>query len=113
MCFYNSNQVEQFLGKYLPPRNNMIETRLKSLKNNLFSESHITVKTFTNKISKIEGILRNPDSDSKKTRTKRKLRLVKNPDSSLRKAGLAVRKAGLKIDKNQIRNWIQNCKALY
>ena len=65
------------------------------------------------------GILRNPDSDpdsdSKKTRTTRKpgLGLEKNPDSSLRRAGLAMRKAELEIDKNRIRNWIQNCKALY
>ena len=58
----------------------------------------------------VSGILRNPDS--KKTWTKRKPGLVKNPDSSLRKAGLAIRKAGFKIDKNGIRNWIQNCKAL-
>ncbi len=44
-----------------------------------------------------------PDSDSKKTRTKRKpgLGLGKNPNSSSRKAGLVIRKAGLEIEKNQ------------
>ena len=42
-----------------------------------------------------------PDSDSKKTGTKRKpgLGLVKNPDSSLRKAGLAIR------SKSRTQNW--------
>ena len=56
------------------------------------------------------GILRNPASDSKKTRTKRKLGLEKNSDSSLKKAGLAIRKAGLEIEKTGsetacIQNW--------
>ncbi len=45
------------------------------------------------------GILRNPDSKTTRTIRKPGLGLEKNPDSSMRKAGLAIRKAGSKLTK--------------